>query len=447
MIPPCSWRDARQEAGHVLEDHQGDVEGVAEAHEAPPLVGRVDVEHAGQDRRLVGDDPYRVTPQMREADEDVAGEARVDLVEVAVVHDAPDDVVHVVGAIGVVRYDLEEFLVLPVRRIGGLAPRRELGVVLRDEGEESPHGGQALGLGVVGEVGHAGPRGVHVRPAQALHVDVLVRHGLHDVGAGHEHVAGAAHHVDEVGDGGRVDRAPRARAEDHADLRDHAARQRVAQEDVRVAAQADHALLDARAAGVVQPHDRGPVLHGHVLELHDLLGVRLGERPAEHREVLAEHVDEAPVDRPVPGDHAVPQHLLVRQPEIRRAMRDEAIQLHEGVRVHEEVDPLARRQLAARVLRGDARLPAPLLRPAAELFQSLQLVVDGHARGSLSYPAGMRVPCSIWTMCVRRRTRPSTTEKVPVAPSRPRMRSIPARTSAGERAPFLVASRRRSAAS
>ena len=38
--------------------------------------------------------------------------------------------------------------------------------------------------------------------AQALHVDVLVRNRLHHVRPGHEHVARAAHHVDEIGDRG-----------------------------------------------------------------------------------------------------------------------------------------------------------------------------------------------------------------------------------------------------
>jgi superfamily II DNA/RNA helicase len=48
----------------------------------------------------------------------------------------------------------------------------------------------------------AGRARVYVRTAQPLHVHVLVRHGLHHVRAGHEHVAGAADHVDEVRDRG-----------------------------------------------------------------------------------------------------------------------------------------------------------------------------------------------------------------------------------------------------
>ncbi len=61
---------------------------------------------------------------------------------------------------------------------------------------------------------------------------------------------------DEVGHRRRVDRAAGARAHDQADLRDHAGAADVAEEDVAVGAERDHALLDPRAAGVVDPDHR-----------------------------------------------------------------------------------------------------------------------------------------------------------------------------------------------
>ena len=126
-----------------------------------------------------------------------------------------------------------------------------------------------------------------VGAAELLEGDVLVRDRLHHVGAGDEHVAHAAHHVDEVGDGGAVHRAAGAGAEDRRDLRHDAGGEGVAQEDVGVAAERDDALLDAGAAGVVEPDDRRAVPHGEVHHLADLVGVRLRERAAEDGEVLA----------------------------------------------------------------------------------------------------------------------------------------------------------------
>jgi hypothetical protein len=96
-----------QEARDVLEHHQRDVEGITEPDEAGALVRRIDVENAGQDRRLVCDDAYGPATEMGEAHQDVPGEPGVDLIERPVVHHVPYDIVHVIRMIGVIRNDLE----------------------------------------------------------------------------------------------------------------------------------------------------------------------------------------------------------------------------------------------------------------------------------------------------------------------------------------------------
>ena len=156
---------------------------------------------------------------------------------------------------------------------------------------------QCLRLVVCREVRDAAARRVRRRAAEALGIDVLVGHGLHDVRARDEHVARALDHDREVGDRRRVHGSAGARAEDHRDLRHDARRQRVAQEDVGVAAERDDALLDPRSAGIVEPDDRRADLHREVHHLADLLGVRLGQRSAEDGEVLREDEHQAAVDR------------------------------------------------------------------------------------------------------------------------------------------------------
>ena len=91
-------------------------------------------------------------------------------------------------------------------------------------------------------------------------------------GPGDEHVRRAAHHVDEVGDRRRIHRAAGARPEDRRDLRHDAGGERVAQEDVGVAAERDDAFLDARAARVVEADHRRAVPHREIHDLADLLG-------------------------------------------------------------------------------------------------------------------------------------------------------------------------------
>ena len=101
---------------------------------------------------------------------------------------------------------------------------------------------------------------------------------------------------DEIGDGGRVDRSAGAGSHDGGDLRDHAAGERVAKEDVGIAAEREDAFLNTRAAGVIQADDRSAVGEGEIHDLANLVGVGLGKRAAEDGEILSEDVDEAPVD-------------------------------------------------------------------------------------------------------------------------------------------------------
>ena len=96
--------------------------------------------------------------------------------------------------------------------------------------------------------------------------------------------------------GGRVDGAAGARAHDEADLGDDARAAHVADEDVAVGAERDDALLDARAARVVDADDRAADLGRQVHDLAHLLAHDLAERAAEDREVLAEDADRAAVD-------------------------------------------------------------------------------------------------------------------------------------------------------
>ncbi len=224
--------------------------------------------------------------------------------------------------------------------------------------------------------------GVDLGAAEFLGGHDLVGDGLHHVGAGDEHVARVADHEDEVGHGRRVDVAARARPHDHRDLRDDARGHDVAAEHLAVAAERRDALLDARAAGIEDADDRGAHLQRHVLDLHDLLRVRLRQGAAEHREVLREQEDGAAVDRAPAGDDAVAGDLLLLHAEIGGAVLHEHVEFLERPVVEEEFDALARRELAALVLRLDALLTAaePGLRPA--LRELVEDILHGCSRPS-----------------------------------------------------------------
>jgi hypothetical protein len=55
-------------------------------------------------------------------------------------------------------------------------------------------------------------------------------------------------------------------------------------------------------------------LSRHILDLGDLLRVRLAQRAAEHGEILGENIDRAAVDGAPAGDHAVAGNLVFSMP-------------------------------------------------------------------------------------------------------------------------------------
>ena len=73
--------------GHVVQEHERDVERVAQPHEARRLVGRVHVERAAEHHRLVRDDADRLAADAREPGDEVLRPLRLHPEHVAVVDD------------------------------------------------------------------------------------------------------------------------------------------------------------------------------------------------------------------------------------------------------------------------------------------------------------------------------------------------------------------------
>src|SRR2546430_6744553 len=82
--------------------------------------------------------------------------------------------------------------------------------------------------------------------------------------------------------------------------------------------------------------------------------MRFGQGAAKHREILTEHKDEPAVDRAVAGHDPVTRDLLLGHAEILAAVLDKHVPFLEGTRVEQDIEALARCQLAALMLRLDA---------------------------------------------------------------------------------------------
>jgi len=175
-----------------------------------------------------------------------------------------------------------------------------------------------------------------------------------------------------------VDSTAGAGSHDGRDLGDDAGGQDIAQKDVGVAGQGNDALLDTRAAGVVEADDGRAALHGQVHDLAHLLGVHLGEAAAEDGEVLGEDVYPAAVDGAPAGDHAIAQVLSLLHAEADGAVHGKHIQLAEGTGIEQFLRPLSGGHLAASVLAVNALLPAAQPGLLPHLLQLFDFVVNIH---------------------------------------------------------------------
>ncbi len=146
---------AGQEAGHIHQRHDGDVEGVAETDKTGTLAGSVDVQHTSQILGLVGHNTHGHTVETGEADDEVRGIQRLDFQELAVVHNAVDDILHVIRHIGIVGDDGVQAVLQTVDGVFGRLVRGFLHIVGRDVADELTQHSDALFLVLHGEVGHA----------------------------------------------------------------------------------------------------------------------------------------------------------------------------------------------------------------------------------------------------------------------------------------------------
>ena len=251
----------------------------------------------------------------------------------------------------------------------------------------------ALLLRLADEVGHAAAGGVSGRTSKLLVAHLLASHSADHIRASDVHLADLLHHEDEVGDGRRVDSAAGGRADDNGDLWNDSRVERIAEEYIAVSRQAEGALLDAGAAGVVEADHGAAGLGGQVHDLADLLADCLGEGAAHHREVLGEGEDLSSFHLPVAGDHGIPERPAVAEAEIGGAVSDEGVQLLEGTLVHQPFQALTGGELAPAVLLIDPVLPASQLGGASHRLQGFQLVVNlPLLSGHLSSP-------SAWNGC------------------------------------------------
>ena len=92
MIPPNSWLVPGKKSRNIHESDERDVETIAEPDKTGAFDGGIDIEHPGQECRLVGHDAYGFPAKAGKTDDDILGIMRHHLEEIMVIHHSGDDV-------------------------------------------------------------------------------------------------------------------------------------------------------------------------------------------------------------------------------------------------------------------------------------------------------------------------------------------------------------------
>ena len=342
-----------QESWNVDKAHNGNVERIAEAHEAGTLARGVGVEHTGIGGGLVGHDAYALSVEACKADDDVLRKLGLHLEEFSVVGDSCYHLIHIIGLVGVVGDDFVEQVFLAVDGVGALHTWSLLHVVRRNVGKQRLDHRHCLLFGLGRERRHTTLRGVNAGSTEILGINILARYSLHNGRTGQEHIRCVLHHQDEVGEGRGVDGTTCARTHDGRDLRNHTRGKDVALEDFTIAGQRADTFLNAGAARVVHANHRCTVLHSHIHDLANLLRHRLRERAAVHREVLRADIHQAAIDGGRAYYNAVAGELLLLHSEVVAAMQLEHVVLLEGTLVDEHLNALTGGVFATLVLLVD----------------------------------------------------------------------------------------------
>ena len=144
--------------------------------------------------------------------------------------------------------------------------------------------------------------------------------------------------------------APGRSTHDERDLRNHSGRQRVAPEDLPIQAEADHTLLDAGAAPLVDADQRAAGFDGEIDDFDDLLAIHLPQGAAEQGDVLGKDADGTTMDSADASDDAVGVGAFGLHAERHGTVAGELVELSEGALVQQRGDALAGRELSLGML-------------------------------------------------------------------------------------------------
>ena len=348
---------AGQECRNVHQRNQRDVEAIAETDEARPFVGGVDFKCPCRHLALVGNNADGFTGKSGKADHQVLRIVTLHFKKAVFVHKGVNHFMHVIGKFCVTGDNLGKRG--GAIRFPALDDHRVLGVVLGQIAQQLAHAVQAREVVPLRKMRHAALPCVHGGAAKALHVGLLSGDRFDHRGPRDVHLPRRVCHKDEIANGRGVARAAGAGPQHHRNLRDDAGGFGIAEENIRIAGKGVNALLNARAAAVVDGDKGRAVLIRKIHHPADFCRVCGAKRPTPHGKILRRGKSQPPVHFSEAHDDAVTRLFLFLHPKVGGGGKRQIAKLGKGAVVKQRLHALPCGQFARRVLffhpRGAAR--------------------------------------------------------------------------------------------
>ena len=214
---------------------------------------------------------------------------------------------------------------------------------------------------------------MHAGTTQLLLGYHLAQNGLHNGGAGEEHVRGVLHHQSEVGKRGAVNGTSGAGTHNGGNLRNHTAGHDVALENLAIAGQCVDTFLQTGTTRVVQTDYGSTHLHGDVHNLANLAGQHLTQRTCCYGEILCENINQTAANGSATSYHTIAQIVLLVHTEVCTTVLNEHVHFFETSVIEQHGDAFAGGVLTFLVLLGNSLLTTTKTSLDTEFYQLLDL--------------------------------------------------------------------------
>ena len=209
-----------QEARYINKVDKRNIERITEANETSGFIRSVYIQAASHNIRLVGNNTNTSAIKACKASNDVLSKMLMYFIEVAIINDRSNDILHIIWSIRIIRNDRIEGFIHTGCIIIRFDYRSIFHIVARQEAQKITDLLNAVLFIFCCEMSYTRRCVMRHRTAESLRCNFLSCNGFDNSRASDEHLARVLYHVDKVRDSWRINCTTCARSHDNRDLRD-----------------------------------------------------------------------------------------------------------------------------------------------------------------------------------------------------------------------------------